>query len=483
VRFRDHTSETNQFSYEELPADNRSGPAPARTSDEDVVLQLDFAPAGDGTFVLTLTATRFDDGMMLSQASRSGFVDAKLIGQISLMSTAHAGGTTARYWFQELQTGGEKIAEQPHSIGPIAGTLYSLNGSTLKLTAQFMPIGSTDPQRATLEKRAPGTSTWTRVQSVTIGDGYVALFQANDWKSDLPWDFRVTWATGTEQATSYPGRIRRDPKRARQLKVGIVNCAIHSFRLLTRKSSGAPELPGERFLGLYTRANLYFPYSEAATNLIRHNPDLLVAAGDQYYDRKLIPADYSGDILDALYRWCLWLLSFGALTRGRPTICLVDDHDVYQQNLWGWVGRAAPRDNFRYGGYTMPPTWINTVQRMQCSHNPDAYDPTPVQQGITVYYAAFSYGSVSFALLEDRKFKNTNQFGHDPSGRPLPPPRQLLGGRQENFLSAWVDMHPGQPKVCLTQTPYACIQTDPAGQPVSDPVSNGSPVPARRRAL
>jgi alkaline phosphatase D len=208
-----------------------------------------------------------------------------------------------------------------------------------------------------------------------------------------------------------------------------------------------------------------------------------VAAGDQYYDRKLIPADYSGDILDVLYRWCLWLLSFGALTRGRPTICLVDDHDVYQQNLWGWVGRAAPRDNFRYGGYTMPPTWVNTVQRMQCSHNPDAYDPTPVQQGITVYYAAFSYGSVSFALLEDRKFKNTNQFGHDPSGRPLPPPRQLLGGRQENFLSAWVDMHPGQPKVCLTQTPYACIQTDPAGQPVMDPDSNGSPVPARRRAL
>jgi alkaline phosphatase D len=120
---------------------------------------------------------------------------------------------------------------------------------------------------------------------------------------------------------------------------------------------------------------------------------------------------------------------------------------------------------------------------MQCGHDPDAYDPRPVKRGITVYFAAFSYGGVSFALIEDRKFKNTNEFGRDPSGHRLPPPRQLLGARQEKLLDAWARMHRGQPKVCLTQSPFACIQTDPAGRRVADPDTNGSPVPARRRAL
>jgi len=47
-------------------------------------------------------------------------------------------------------------------------------------------------------------------------------------------------------------------------------------------------------------------------------------------------------------------------------------------------------------------------QRTQCGHNPDPYDPTPVDQGITVYYGAFRYGGVRFAILEDRKFKTAS---------------------------------------------------------------------------
>jgi alkaline phosphatase D len=483
VRFRDHTPETNQFAYPEIAANTRTDPGPARTIAEDVLLQLDITATGNGQFALQLSARRFSDGTLLSQATRSGVPDTELVGGISLMSTAYAGDLSARYWFRDLQTGGAKIVAETNTAGPVLGTLYSVNGSVLKLSAQFMPIGATDPQQATLQKRSPGTGVWTTVATVPIGVGYVALFRVEGWQSNQPWEFQITWADGTPQQAAYSGVIRQDPRTQADIVVASMCCTIHSYRNLDSRSSGAPRLPGEQFLGLYTSANLYFPNAELATNIARHRPDLLVALGDQFYETRPTAVDRSPGPLDALFRWNLWLWSFGELTRQIPTICLVDDHDMFHPNLWGWSGRPAPRGNYRYGGYLMAPQWVNAVQRMQCSHDPDAFDPTPVLQGISVYYAAFSYGGVSFALLEDRKFKNTNQFGKDPSGRPLPAPRQLLGARQERFLAAWAKMHPGQPKVCLTQTPYACIQTDPAGLPTADPDSNGSPVPARRRAL
>ena len=72
VRFREHTNETNPFTFAELAATGRTGPAPARTLGEDVVLLLEINPATGGTFTLTLSATRFSDGTLLSRATRSG---------------------------------------------------------------------------------------------------------------------------------------------------------------------------------------------------------------------------------------------------------------------------------------------------------------------------------------------------------------------------------------------------------------------------
>jgi alkaline phosphatase D len=482
VRFREHTDENHPFAFTELAATGRSGPAPARTLGEDVVLLLEIAPTGGNLFTLTLTARRFSDGLVLSQATRTGTAEADLIGGISLISTPRA-GTTARHWFRELQTGGAKVSVQAHQTGPILGTLYSLSGSVLKLSAQFMPIGTADPQQATLQRRSPGTTTWTTMSTVAIGVGFLALFRVTGWDASQDWQYRVRWAVGTAQEADYSGTVRADPTAKTSLAVALVNCTTHTFRRLDVQSSGAATLPGEAFRGLYTDANLYFPYAELLTNVSRHKPDLVVALGDQYYEDRPTVKDLHRPILDVLSRYYLWLWSFGQITRNTPTICLVDDHDMYQGNLWGWSGRAAPRSDWRKGGYVMNATWVNQVQRIQCSHNPDAYDPTPVLQGITVYYAAFSYGGVSFAVLEDRKFKNTNETNTDQAGNPLPLPRELLGPRQERFLQAWTAMHPGQPKVCLTQTVFATVQTDPSGVPQRDPDTNGAPVPARRTAI
>jgi hypothetical protein len=45
------------------------------------------------------------------------------------------------------------------------------------------------------------------------------------------------------------------------------------------------------------------------------------------------------------------------------------------------------------------------VQHTQTNHLPDAFDPTPVLQNIPVYYTHWNWGPLSFAIVEDRKFK------------------------------------------------------------------------------
>ena len=54
----------------------------------------------------------------------------------------------------------------------------------------------------------------------------------------------------------------------------------------------------------------------------------------------------------------------------------------------------------------MHPDFVNAVQRTQTAHHPAPFDPTPVEQGIGVYYGDMVYGRIGFAVLEDRKFKS-----------------------------------------------------------------------------
>jgi alkaline phosphatase D len=228
-------------------------------------------------------------------------------------------------------------------------------------------------------------------------------------------------------------------------------------------------------------------------NVAEHRPHLLVFAGDQFYEGSPTRRENSdAPTLDYLYKWYLWVWAFAELTRNIPTIVQTDDHDVYHGNLWGNGGRPAPetmvmRDgaaaNVRdpnKGGYRCSGEWVNLVQRTQCGHNPDAFDPRPVEQGITVHYGAFKFGGVSFAILEDRKFKTAPIQGGDLDVHEA----ELLGARQEKFLEEWgKDWDGVSAKVCLTQTVFACVQTSPTGRAMLDWDSNGHPKLQRDRAI
>ena len=53
-----------------------------------------------------------------------------------------------------------------------------------------------------------------------------------------------------------------DPAGDGELRVGLLDCTIHSYRPLNVGSDAHDRLPGSDPLGLYTGRNLYFPYAE-----------------------------------------------------------------------------------------------------------------------------------------------------------------------------------------------------------------------------
>jgi alkaline phosphatase D len=483
VGFRDHTDERRQFAYAPLPGTRRSGPRPPRTLDEDVALLLRIDPRGGGRFRLRLEASD-PAGRLLAAATLDGVDGALLAGGIALVSSATEREGGARHWFAGLGTGGAKVTEHPdRAEGPVLGTLYSLNGGLLKLTAQLLPVGGGDPRTLRLQLRRPGGG-WEDGPEAPVGPGFAAAFRVDGWDATIDREYRVVWAPGTPEEQRFGGVVGRDPVDADELVVGLVDCTIHSFRPLNVASDAGPELPGSRPLGLYTDRNLYFPYAELVAGLRRRRPHLLAAVGDQYYEHRPTTKDKGPEpTLDMLYRWYLWLWAFRDLTRSLPTVVLVDDHDVYQPNLWGNAGVAAPGGDYRAGGYDHPAAWVNLVQRVQCGHNPDPYDPTPVAQGIGVVYGAFRYGGVGFALVEDRKFKTGDKDNRDAGGARIDRASlTILGDRQERFLAAWADSDPGTAKICFSQTLWGCLQTDERGRAQFDADADAASR-ARRTAL
>ena len=135
--------------------------------------------------------------------------------------------------------------------------------------------------------------------------------------------------------------------------------------------------------------------------------------GDQIYERvagygiQRMPIEIA--TLDYLRKWYIFGWAFRDILADTPSVCMPDDHDVYHGNVWGAGGRHAEgmgQPGQDSGGYTQPAPWVNMMQRTQTSHLPDAFDPTPVEQGIGVYYTSMKHGGIDFAILEDRKWKS-----------------------------------------------------------------------------
>ncbi|APZ45525.1 hypothetical protein BW723_04100 [Polaribacter reichenbachii] len=303
--------------------------------------------------------------------------------------------------------------------------LYTVHENTLKLTAQLYPVKSYNPFRATLQIKE--ANKWNTVQESEIEyPGYTAHFRVENWNDTQEKEYRVVY----KNDTSYQGVIRKNPKNKEDVVMAAFSCwSTH----LKHGGSGAKDI---------------------VDNLKKIKPDVLFFSGDQVYNH----SDHFGN-------WLLFGEVFGDIIKNTPTICIPDDHDVGQGNLWGNGGRKTDSRDGNKGGYYMPVSYIKEVERAQTSHLPDPYDPTPVEQGIGVYYTDLTWGGISFAILEDRKFKSgpksilQNRSYNDTREMDVLG-ATILGNRQLNFLEDWTtNWKDAEMKAVLSQTIFTNLAT------------------------
>lgn len=441
---------------------------------------LDLISRARGSCDLRLVVTHASTGRETGCAVVTGVSEDRLCGNIALVSSPHpAGGKAGTRWgFSRVETGGGVSRSEGRAVGPVLAAMHSLDRTVLKLSAQCMPVSPSVLPWLRLDFESDGH--WNEGPIEPVGEGFVAVFRIDGWDPTSAHRYRIV-VPANPSAVLYDGVVRADPGASRPLVVALHSCLIPTARTLDR-ADFLPKLEIEKHFTRYSTDNLLFPHTEMVARCEARSPDLYVFCGDQYYEN--YPTDFGRTgpdaLLDTLYRWYLFLLTFREPLRDRPAIVLADDHDVLQGNLWGNEGddSAGPRE--QDGGFKYDKGLVRAIYRFQSAHNPDSYDPAPIGYDIPVGYGHFVYGGTSFAFVEDRKFKHPPPVSGG-SGRFAP--GHLLGKRQEEFLADWASMDPGMPKVCLTATTWGNPQTKPDGSPLLDFDSNGYPVDGRNRAV
>ncbi len=341
------------------------------------------------------------------------------------------------------------------------------------------PLGTRDSQTVRLQVR-DGDDWKTIAESPIHPQARTATFRVADWDAtkDLPYRvaYSLTSADGKIAEHHWSGTIRHDPVERPILNVADISCNTHAA----------------------------FPNAEYVERMTQLDPDLLAFVGDQFYESTggygVVRQPVETAILDYLRKWFMHGWTWRALTRDRPSLSIPDDHDVYQGNIWGEAG-APQTTTQEAGGYQMDPAWVNVVHRTQTAHHPDPFDPTPVKQGISVYYGPLTYGRVSFAILADRQFKTGPEGEVPPTGsrgdhvvNPDFDPKTadrpglvLLGDRQLDFLRHWItDWRGADMKAVISQTIFTAMATTHGAERQrlrADYDTNGWPQTPRNQAL
>ncbi|MEM9157510.1 MAG: hypothetical protein AAGB46_00570 [Verrucomicrobiota bacterium] len=344
----------------------------------------------------------------------------------------------------------------------ICFALYTVHDKTLKLTAQLYPLSSDDPKTARLEVERNGQ--WVEVATTDVIEaGWTAPFRVENWDDSQAHKYRV--AHGRE--ATYAGIVRKNPIDKDEILVaGFTGNSIH------------PVHGGD------------ISRQDIIDNVKKVDVDVLFFSGDQVYDH-----------YKHLAAWLKFGRDFGDIIKDRPTICLPDDHDAGQPNLWGESGKVSTLKGAADGGYSQPGAYVQEVERAQTSHLPDPIDPHKIGQGIGVYFTNLNWGNVDFAIIEDRKFK-TGPAGRVPKQGPRPDHIRnpeydpasvdvegavLLGERQLAFLDKWAqDWSQAEMKVAMSATIFAGgahVHGNANGRLHADMDSNGWPQTGRNNAL
>ena len=356
---------------------------------------------------------------------------------------------------------------------------YGLANHTLKL-AVHTDADPLKPTEASATLQFKNGDTWKSVSAVRIDPvTTVAEFRIEHWNTSQSRAYRVLCGS-----SELEGIIQADPIKQNVLKLMAISCVNDKK----------------------------FPYRKTVEQMVSQNPDIVFFAGDQLYQTnsggETLEAETEEEVLPAmasyLKKWRKFGLTFRDLLKDRPSIIITDDHDVFARDLWGNGGKRMTGDR-TMGGY-LHPTWVNAVERIQMFCLPDPAIPGPWGDGIYAYFTSLEYGGVSFAILEDRKFKSPptdilkKAIDNPNSNKPNTtlevimdptfdtstldaPGLNLLGEAQENFVSTWAD------KVSKTDRLAAVLHQSPLvnvgnyQRTFGDMDSNGWPQTGRKAAL
>lgn len=465
-------------------------------------------PQSEGLY--TLKMQLMDSGTILAETSISQVNADQLQGGLALFchgETKEQQEFTPSARFENWRVDGTKLRSNvAQTYGPIYFAQYTVHNNTVKLSAFCAPVGQTadDVVLEIKENNTWKTAATSPVDPVSL----IAAFRLTDWKATSPVPYRLRLILKNKDYQpipyEYEGSIAPAPAPDQPVKLGLFSC----------------------------NCDHGFPDNDLRNNLLHHNIDAALFLGDQFYEASggfgVEATTLERSILDYMRKWQQFGWSYRDVFRHVPCISIPDDHDVYHGNVWGEGGKAALAEGTAYvrqdsGGYKMHPDWVKMVQHTQTSHLPDPYDPTPVKQGIGVYYTHWNWGPFSFAIIEDRKFKSapknifpaeagiqngfiTNLDFKDESYLNAPQ-AELLGSRQEKFLQEWAAdwKHGARMKILLSQTNFCTLATlpenstgdsavptltiPPLGQyvsgdaPTRDMDSNGWPHSKRNRAV
>lgn len=415
--------------------------------------------------------------------------EKKLNGNVALVSHPGKGKNSGAYWFNNWTLSGDKLSyNSTHNIGPIITAQYTLSNKVLKINAQLMPIGSKDNQDVLLEIK--NDDTWESVGSSSIEPlSYNTLFRIENFNDSLIRPYRISYTLKeTGKKHYFEGSVIKNP--------------IDKDTVIVAGFTGNHNLAkGVEWAPFNWDNQIWFPHTQLVDNMMKHKPDLLFFSGDQIYEgASPTGADFNNIFQDYMYKWYLWCWAYSDITKDLPTITIPDDHDVFQGNVWGNGGGKIDKDT--KGGYVHGIEFVKMVERTQVSHLPDPFDPTPIKGGIGVYYTTLNLGRISFAIIEDRKFKSGPLGLVTPtkSGRPDHvidpnytyamadvPGATLLGDRQLKYLDHWAaDWKETDMKVVLSQTIFGNMATHhgPGLKHLyMDFDSNGWPQTGRNKAL
>jgi len=432
---------------------------------DGVILKVTATPAGEN-YEVEITVLRKDNNEFLASEKVDNIPAKTFFGAIGLVSDF--GEVTDKnvpsVMFSNWEAGGTKLFQHTErAFGPVLFTQYTLSRGTLKMSAQMPPIGKDDDRFATLQINENGN--WKTIAQADIEcNSRTAIFRVENWNNTQLVLYRVSYkmvADGNKKEEFfYKGEIRKEPFDKDKITVAAFT--------------------GNNDLG--------YPNNDLWNNVKKQNPDLLFFSGDQIYESVagygLQRAPVNMAILDYLRKWYIYGWAYGDLLRKTPSISIPDDHDVLHGNVWGNGGKTTVKtgsgaEQQDGGGYKMSALFVNMVDRTQTGHLPDAFDPAPILRGIDVYYTELNYGGISFAIIEDRKFKSApkpllpparirNGWPQNPEFNAATdafhPDAKLLGDRQLAFLKEWTTKwdNRAEMKVLLSATIFNNVATLPA---------------------